>query len=142
MAGTMQGWSETVIIMVLVVIVATILIGGFNDLYSEDHQLAGLNTSAFEKSYEDYQTSAQTKIEEGDAGFIANTGLVLVTSWDLIGNSYKIIKDFVLGGWIRTIIVDYMRFGEAGEKFAFILRGIYFTALIFIILKILFKVPI
>lgn len=136
--ATMEGWTVGIAFSVLFVIIFTgVVISGMNDLYSEDHEVVGLDTDGFESAFENYQESQQEKIKGGDASFTSAVGLTVSTSWDVIVSTLTLIWDFFTGGWIRTIIVDYMR---VDSKVAFILRGLWFIAIGFMVMKILFKV--
>lgn len=135
--ATLQGWTEGIIIAVLFVILFGVVIGGMNTLYSEDHEIVGLDTQDMSDSIETYQESLNEKFKGGDVSFLSSIGMTLSTSWDIISSTTHLIWQFITGGWIRTIIVDYLRLPtQVGIMF----QILYFIAIGFLILKLLFKV--
>ncbi len=134
---TLQGWSEGIIIIVLFIIVFGVVIAAMNGLYSEEYAIVGLETSGIESSLESYQTGVEEKYRGGEASFLAQIGLTLKTSWDIIFSTMTLIWTFLTGGWIETITTDYMKLPIAVGLF---FRMLYFLSVGFIVLKILFKV--
>lgn len=136
-AQTLQGWSEGIIIAVLFVIIFGVIIAGMNGLYSKEHTIVGLETGGIEDALESYQEGVEEKYRGGEASFLAQVGLTLKTSWDIIFSTMNLIWRFLTGGWIETITTDYMKLPVAVGLF---FRMLYFLSVGFIVLKILFKV--
>ena len=139
-AQTMQGWTEGIAIAVLFVMVFSIIVVGMNSLYSKDHAIEGLPTGDYYDKLKAQQDSMDEKFSEGDASFLGSVGLTISTSWDILFGTLTILWNFITGGWIETILVDYMRLGETGSVVAYVFRALFFLSIGFIILKILFKV--
>jgi len=135
-ASTFEGWTEGVILSVLVVVLfGTIIIGGMNSLHDQNYQVEGLPTGDIETSFQNYQESQSGKISGGDASFTSAVGLTLSTSWDIVTGILAMIMTFVTGGWVETL-VSYM---HLPSEVGYLLRGLWITALGFIILRILFN---
>jgi len=134
-AYSLGGWSEGILLSILVVMVLGIIIGGMNVKYGEDHQI-GLGGNTTKNAFIDYQSTLEREISGGEAVFDAQSGLTLKSSWGIIKAGITIIWDFFTGGWIETI-VSYMMLPSA---VAIIFRLLYFLSIGYIILKILFKV--
>lgn len=134
---TLQGWSEGIIILVLFIIIFGVVIVGMNKLYDKEHAIVGLETSGIESSLESYQKGIEEKYRGGEASFLAQVGLTLKTSWDIVFSTMTLIWTFLTGGWIETITTDYMKLPIAVGLF---FRMLYFLSVGFIVLKILFKV--
>lgn len=132
---SMGGWTEGILLSMLIVMILGIVIGGFNVMYGKDNQIGlGTNTS---KDYIAYQSTLEREIAGGEAVFDAKSGLTLKSSWGIITAGINIIWDFLTGGWIETIIIKMMKLPA---QVALIFRILYFLSIGFIILKILFKV--
>ena len=136
-AQTLQGWTEGIIIALLFVVVLGIVVVGMNDLYEKDHKIVGLETSGFLDATESYQKGIEEKYRGGEASFLAQIGLTLKTSWDIIFSTMNLVWSFITGGWIETITTDYMKLPRV---VGLIFRMLYFLSIGFIILKILFKI--
>lgn len=134
---TLQGWSEGIIFTVLFIIVFGIVVVGMNNLYEKEHTVAGLETEEIENALEGYQSGMEEKYRGGEASFLAQVGLTLKTSWDIIFSTMNLIWYFLTAGWIQTITTDYMKLPAV---VGFFLRMTYFLSVGFIVLKILFKV--
>jgi len=135
--ATLQNWVEGIIIAVLFVIVFGVVIADMNNLYGKDHTIVGLETAGIQDSIEDYQESIEEKFSGGEATFLAQVGLTLKTSWDIISSTMALIWNFIAGGWIRTISTDYLKLPPV---VGLIFQILYFISIGFIVLKILFKV--
>ncbi len=135
-AQTLQGWTEGIIIAILFVMAFGIVIVGMNDLYEKEHEIAGLETGDLLTATESYQKGVEEKYRGGEASFLAQVGLTLKTSWDIIFSTMNLVWSFITGGWIETI-TDYMKLPPI---VGLIFRMLYFLSIGFIVLKILFKV--
>ena len=119
------------------IIVFGIVVVGMNNLYEKEHTVAGLETEEIENALEGYQSGMEEKYRGGEASFLAQVGLTLKTSWDIIFSTMNLIWYFLTAGWIQTITTDYMKLPAV---VGFFLRMTYFLSVGFIVLKILFKV--
>ena len=139
-ASTMQGWTEGIGMMVLFVLIFGIVIVGMNTLYTEDYNVEGLDTDAYEKALTDYGKSQDEKLYGGEVDFESNNPISLKTSWDIITGTLTLVWSFITGAWINTILVNYLKLGQTGVIISTILRGLLFVAIGFIVLRIIFRV--
>ena len=134
--GTFEGWGEGMMFFVLFLLVFTIIIVGMNFIHDgEDHEVEGLDTSSIQERFESYQSSMEDRITGGEASFLFAVGLTLSTSWNILTSLFSMLMYFVGGGFIQTII-SYLKLPDI---VGFILRGLFITALGFIILRALFN---
>ena len=132
---SLSGWTEGILLSVLIVMILGIVITNMNGMYNKDHQI-GLGTNTTQNAYVDYQDTLQNQIGSGEAEFSADQGLTLKSSWGILKSGVNIIWNFLTGGWIETIVF-YMKLPA---EVAIIFRILYFLSIGFIILWILFKV--
>lgn len=133
--ATLTGWTEGILLSLLFVIILAGVIGNFNVIYNQSHQI-GLGTNTTEMAMRDYEDTLQSQVEGGEVDFNSQTGITLKSSWGIIKQSVNIIWNFITGGWIEQT-VEMMKLPV---YVAVIFRILYFLSLGFIILKILFKV--
>ena len=134
--ASLAGWTEGIILSLLIVGAFALVITDMNGLYSQDYQI-GLGTNTTSNEYVTYQDTLQEQVLGGEAEFDASQGLTLKSSWGMLKSSVTIAWNFITGGWIETIIIEYMGLPAI---LATSLRMLYFLSLGYIILKILFKV--
>jgi hypothetical protein len=137
--STFQTWVESIIVGVLIVIVFGIVVADFNNTYQQNNTIAGLETAGYQASINNFQSSLYNKTRGGEASFTSVVGLTLSTSWDIISSTSELIWGFISGQWIRTILVDYMKLPDIVGNMA---QAIFFIAVGFIILKLLFKIKV
>ena len=137
MASSFEGWTEGMIVsIVFVLIFGGVVIYGMNDLHSKSYEIEGLETTELEQTFEIYQDSMEQNIEGGEVSFLGGSVvLTLLTSWSIIKSLFGMLMFFVTGGWIETLIT-YM---QLPDTLGWGLRGIFITAMGFIILRILFN---
>jgi len=133
---SLSGWVEGILFSILFVALLTIVIGGMNVKYGQDNQI-GIGANTTESALINYQETLETQTKEGEATFTSTEGLTLKSSWGMIKNIIVIIWDFLTGGWIETIIINFMKLPMI---VAVIFRVLYFISLGLIILTILFKI--
>ena len=134
--GTFEGWGEGMMFFVLFLLVFTIIIVSMNSIHDgEDYVVEGFDTSDIQESFGGYQESMEEKITGGEASFLSAVGLTLSTSWNILTSLFSMLMSFVTGGFIQTII-SYLKLPDI---VGFILRGLFITALGFIILRALFN---
>ncbi len=139
--ATLENWTSVIAVAVLFVILFGAAIATMNGLYSQNHAIAGLETDGFQSAFENYQESMESKLKGGDASLTSAVGLTVSTSWDVIVSTFNLLGNFISGGWIRTIIIDYMHMdGTGGVALAFFLRGLFLLSIGYAILKVLFKI--
>lgn len=134
--ATLSGWFETIALSVLFVIVLTAIIGSFNIDFSKSNAIDGLDTSNTTTALGNFIGSSQEQIQGGEASFTSSSGLTLGTSWALMLAILNLIWTFLGGGWIFNIC-SMMHIPIIVATFLWI---IYFGSLVFIIIRILFKV--
>jgi len=131
----MSGWTEGILLSILLVAVLGIVVAGMNVKYGQNYDI-GLGADTTESAYIEYQDTLDREIGGGEVEFSANQGLTLKSSWGIIKSGINIIWNFLTGGWIESIVA-YMHLPSV---VGVILRILYFISVGFIILTILFKV--
>jgi hypothetical protein len=134
-AYSLSGWTEGILLSVLIVMILGIVIQNMNGMYTENHQI-GLGTNTTKDAMVNYQGTLQSQIKGGEVEFSADQGLTLKSSWGILSSGINIVWDFLTGGWIETIVL-YMKLPV---EVALIFRILYFLSIGFIVLWILFKV--
>lgn len=133
----MGGWITGVLFAVLIVILLGMGFGAMNNQYNQTYELEGLATQETLDRLVDYQDTVDSELKEGDAGF-TDDGLTLSSSWAILSSVRTIVWSFVTGGWILTLVY-YMGLPLIVGT---IFRTLYFMSVVFIILKILFKIKV
>lgn len=137
--ASVSGWSEGIILSLVFLAVVTLVVGGFNAMYSKNYSTGIVDNSGAEQLFINYQDTAEQQIAGGEAGFDASQGITLKSSWGLTKDVVTIGWSFLSGGWIEQIVSAW-GLGESGTALAKGLRIIYFLSLVFAILYALFKV--
>jgi hypothetical protein len=137
--GSIQGWTEGIILSLVFVAVLTLVVGNFNLMYNKSYTLPFADNSGSEQLFINYQDTAQSQIKGGEAQFDAQQGITLKSSWGLAKDAVTITWNFLSGGWIEQTVAAW-NLGEAGTALARGLRIIYFLSLVFALLYALFKV--
>ena len=132
---SLSGWSEGILLSVLLVLMIGVVVGNLNLMYSQDYQ-TGLGANATQTAFTNYQDTLESEIKSGEADFSSSSGLTIKSSWNIIKTGGTIIWDFFTGGWIEKSF-SYMRIHP---NVALIVRILYFLSMGYIILKLLFKV--
>jgi len=133
----MGGWIAGVLFAVLIVILLGMSFGSMNDKYNQSYELEGLATQETLDKLVDYQNTVDNELKEGEAGF-TDEGISLSSSWSILSSVRTIVWSFVTGGWILTLVY-YMGLPLIVGT---IFRTLYFMSVVFIILKILFKIKV
>jgi len=139
MASTFEGWVSAMVFSALfVIILGGVIFNGMNNIHSGNYTVGELDkhTSDIQTNFETYQSSQQEKIEGGDASFLSAVGLTLGTSWDILTSLLAMLMFFVAGAWITEVIG---MFPYIPDIVGMMFRGLYITAIGFIILRVLFK---
>ena len=79
--GSIQGWTEGIILSLVFVAVLTLVIGNFNLMYNKNHSLPFTDSSGAEQLFIDYQDTAQTQMQGGEVQFDASQGITLKSSF-------------------------------------------------------------
>lgn len=134
--ASLAGWTEGILLSLLIVSAFALVISDMNGLYSQGYQV-GLGTNTTSSEYITYQDTLEEQVMGGEAVFDASQGLTLKSSWGMLKGGITIAWNFITGGWIETIVIVYMGLPAV---VATTFRLLYFLSLGYIILKILFKV--
>jgi hypothetical protein len=131
----MSGWFEGAIFALMFVLVLTGIVVIFNLDYGKSNSV-GLLTNDTMNDLIGYQTTAQNEIGSGEASFTSAAGMTLSSSWTLLKAAINIIWNFITGEWLE-IVCTYMHLPSV---VALLLRILYSLSMVWIIIKILFKV--
>jgi len=139
-AATFQAFFEVMLISVLFVIIISIIGVQMNGIYGKSNDLSfGIASNytlnqleATSKSLEASQTAGQSST--------TSLGLfTLTTIPSMMSTVFSLIKEFILGGWIASL-VNLMQLGAYSKWIITILQILYFTLLIFILIKLIVRV--
>jgi len=135
--ASFEGWTKTVALTMLFVVLLGLVIGTMNGMYGETFSI-GLDTSAIESggSLHTATISADGQIADGEVTQ-QDAGLSLSSSWSVAKGIYSMLVGVFTGNWIHTIIVDMMQLPSA---VALVIMMLYWASLIFIVIKLFFKV--
>jgi hypothetical protein len=134
---SMSGWTETILLSLLFVLVTGIIIANFNDMYGKNYDIGlGAQTNSSLNSFVNSQDTLASNVKGGEASFTTD-GISLKSSWEMIKTIGNIFWSFITGGWIETITTNYL---GLPEQVGFIFRVLYFLSIIFIIMRLLFKI--
>lgn len=136
--GSLSGWTEGILLSIAFVLILGLVITNFNGMYNKNNQL-GLGTNSTVSDFEQYQNTGGNQIIGGEADFDSASGITLKSSWGITKEAFRIVGDFLTGGWIESVF-NMMNLGEAGQIWAKYIRILYVLSLIFAVLYILFKV--
>jgi len=137
--ASVSNWTEGILLSLAFVGILGFVVGSFNVMYGERYNVGLSDNAGTEALFIEYQDTAQTQIEGGEAEFDAEQGITLKSSWGLVKDVIGILWNFLSGGWIEDVI-SLFKLGEAGTILAKTLRIIYFLSLVFAVLYALFKV--
>lgn len=137
--ATVEAFKEAALFSLLFLTVLTVVVVNFNALYGENYDPGFSDPSNSEQLFITYQENARQQIEGGEVQFDANTGISLKSSWGISKDIVTIIWNFISGGWIEQL-TNAWGLGASGVAVAKFFRILYFIALIFALLYMLFKV--
>lgn len=128
-----SGWVEVILLVSLFVTVTSLVIGEYNDLYQQSNDMGlGIETDSFKT----YQKTAVDEVKGGEAETSAQEGITFKGSWAMTTNLANAIWTFISGNFIDTLC-NYMHLPSA---VAWTVKLLYFLSVLFIILRILFKI--
>lgn len=136
--GSISGWTEGILLSIALVLVLGVIVTNMNGLYGQNKEI-GLGTNTTANSFINYQDTASGQIVGGTASFDSVNGITLSSSWGILKEAFSVVAGVITGGWIEQIFA-YTSLGESGQIIASYLRVLWFLALVFAILYILFKV--
>lgn len=139
MTGSISGWTEGILLTLAFLAVFGIVVGGFNLMYGQNHNVGITDNSGTEQLFIEYQDTSEQQIKGGDVEFDAQQGITLKSSYGITKDALNIAWSFISGGFIEQLAQAW-NVGEAGLIFAKALRIIYFLSLVFGLLYLLFKV--
>jgi len=131
---SLSGWTEGIlfVIMFMGILSGTIILSMNNDYGQTFTTGLGIN----ETDFADTTKSTSDEIKGGEAEFTGNNGLSLLSSWGIILSLLGVIWGFLTGSFITTLC-GYMMLPE---KVGTIFQLLWTMSLIFVTLKILFRV--
>ena len=135
--ATFEGWLTGIVLMVLFVsIFGVAIVGEMNDLHSENQSLEGLGTDELITSFDTFQETSSSRISDGDISITDLGGILFIDSWTILIGAFDFMLSFLFGGWIETIVSDYLKLSGT---VSLLLRGLWVITLIFIVLGVIFK---
>lgn len=132
---SISGWIEGIAFSIIIVIALGLVFTDMNEIHSKNYTL-GLSVSDQIQKLTNLQSQTQNKTVEGEATFGADSGITLTSSWDMVVTAFTIIGQVLGGSWIMSLS-NYMMMPP---MVGMIIRTLWLLSLVFIIIKILFKV--
>ena len=138
--ASLSGWTEGAIGVMLLLLCVSIIVVGMNITYGRhEDPTFGMSSNATRASFEAYQGQLQTGLS-GDSSTNALTGGInLLSSWGVAKSGFNLVSDFVTGVWVQNS-VGLLQLGEAGIWLGWALRLVFVFSLIFILVRLIFKV--
>lgn len=132
-----SGWTEAILMIVLVVSAMAMISVGVLDLYGVDTDLTlGLTTNNTLEQFTKYVGNTQTTIDEGESSYSEDVGLTFSGLWGLSKQTFAVIGTFLTGGMIEQLAVSMNLPAIVG----IILRVLFVLSLVFILIKLVTKV--
>jgi len=139
-AATFSGITEIIIIGVLFILMFALVVGGMNAKYNKNYD-SDFNLGLFnlandtQNDFKELQQSFQDATSEGQASFFTTAGLVVSTSYEMILTVINLLWSFINGSWISKSV--YLM--NLPQELGTILQLLYYLAIGFILLRLLFK---
>jgi hypothetical protein len=137
--ASLESWIDGILFTLLAVGCFSLIIAGFNLTFSKGYSSPFSDSSGSEQLFIDYQDSAVTQIQGGEATFDASQGITLKSSWGLIKDAASLVGNFFTGGFIENTAAS-LHLGAAGMAFAKVMRILFVMSMIFAVVYALFKV--
>lgn len=136
--ASLEYWIQGISFVVLSIILIVSIFTFMNSTYSKSYQLAGLNTSSIERNFYNLTQDADSKLGGGDVSqeSSSQSGLTLSTSWEIITLVKNVVFEFIGGGFIETILGDYLMLNKTVVLF---IRGLWLISIVFLIISIIFS---
>lgn len=133
--SSLSGWTGGILFVIMFMGILTSIVIQMNVDYGQDYT-TGLGVNESRQAFADTTKSSVDEIKGGEAEFISDQGLTLSSSWGIIKSLLSVIWGFITGSFITTAFGYMMLPAEVG----LIMRLLYTVTLVFIVLKILFRV--
>jgi len=135
-AGSFSIYGEAILsVMLVLIVVSTLVLPSMNSIYDKSYS-TGMNTSALEE-WQDLESKARGQTGGEVTQTNSDSGLSLTTSWAIAKAVYNAIVSFATGGFIDTLVVEVLRLPA---PVAWVLKVLWLLSLIYIIIKLFFKV--
>jgi len=132
-----SGWQEGILLTLLFIGIFGAIISSLNVDYGENFQIGlGEQTDGTQEALKDYGQSAGEQIKGGEAEFSSTGDLTLKSTWGIVKSLYRIVTDFITGGFIEKIVLMM----HLDPQVAFIFRFMWVISLILSVIYILMKV--
>ncbi len=135
--ASFTGWTEGVLLLLVFMASGIIIVGGFNSLYEKNNDIGLMPNNTYEE-FTSLIGSSTEEIEGSEVEF--DQGLNVFSSWGIIKAVAVVIWNFLSGNMLVNLIGNFVVLGESGRWLALVLRVLFMISVIYIILKILFKV--
>ena len=138
--ATFQAFLEVMLFSVLFVGALAIIGSNMNNLYDSDKDLSmGIMSNSTLNNLKSTQSTLESSVSEGQSSF-SSLGIFTITTLPrMLMTVLGIVKDFVLGTWIRNL-VELMNLGEYTNLVIIIFQILYFFLLVFVLIKLITRV--
>lgn len=139
-AATLGSWVETMLFLVLFIGVFAIIGVGMNNDYGQNNDVTfGIVGNDTLNDLKDLQTKLAPDVNEGQMSQTSLGLFIITTVPKILSTIWNIIWNFLTGEWISKA-VGLLGLGESAGLLILILRILYFSSIIFIILRIATRV--
>lgn len=138
--GQLKGWWVAIIFAMLFIVAFGLLISGMNTLYEDDKpvdfDLDSIGSAS--DTIENFEENADQIAEQvGEGEFEFKDSFILITT---IGSILKSIFLLVLGFLTGNFIADLVSLAQLPSELGTVLRIVFSGAVLFIIIKLIFKI--
>lgn len=138
--STFMAFIEIMLISILFVVALGIIGTNMNSLYGQNKDMSfGLVTNQTLSDLKSTQATLDTATQEGTSSFSALGIFTLTTLPKMLLTTLNLIKGFLLGTWIRSLI-ELMNLGDYSGIIITIFQILYFIMLIFILIKLILRI--
>jgi hypothetical protein len=136
---SLSSLTEAMIGCILILLLVGIIIIGMNTSYNQNYDSSvGLGTNDTITSLNNYQTPLQNGLST-QASNNAINGVNVVGSWGMIYAGITTTLNFATGGFIQNAI-GLLQLGTAGVWLGWAFRLLFIFGIVWIVIKLLFKV--
>ncbi len=138
--STFGGWTEGIVLTSIFMLLFGVVIANMNLDYGNDIAVGvidDMGIDSFVNETRDYQSSSEStlssaEVEKGNEG-----GLSFLETWTLVNSLRRMVWNFVTGGWLETVIIDYLTL--APEIF-YLFRALWIIAMVLLVVRLFMKV--
>jgi hypothetical protein len=142
--GALEGWFQAILLSMLFLVAFGVIIAGMNVKYGQDRD-ASFGASSLgnaEETIQEFESDVdqlEEQLEEGEFGFLDGI-IVLGTIGNMVRTIMTGIISFLTGGFIHDIVGLLGLSEGTTSSLALVFRILFVGAIIFLLIKLIFKV--